>query len=124
MFDFFSSDLFTIILEIAFLIFIIYDFRRYLLTRKREYLFNIALAIGFFIYTLLPLYTKYYEWSSEAKQVMQQQCALENNATYCECLNDTIFKEYAQSQYELLAMQKEADFMEFLDESKAECKEE
>ncbi len=124
MFDFFSSDLFTVILEIAFLVFIIYDLRRYILTRKKEYLFNIALAIGFFIYTLLPLYTKYYGWSGEAKQVMQQQCVLENNSSYCECLNDMIFKAYDQPEYELLATQKEADLMTFLDESKRECSEE
>lgn len=48
MFAFYESDWFTITLEILFMLFIVYDTRRYLQTRKREYLLNIVLAVAFF----------------------------------------------------------------------------
>lgn len=100
MFDFFDSDAFTIGLEIVFLLFIGYDFRKYLLTRKREYLMNIALAVGFFIWTAIPFYNKYYTWSDTERSALTTLCAKEHDKTLCECLTDTVTKEYAFSAYE------------------------
>ena len=60
MFDFYESDWFTITLEVVFLIFIVYDIKRYFETKKREYLLNITLTLGFFIWAFIPFYNKYF----------------------------------------------------------------
>ncbi|MDQ1337965.1 MAG: hypothetical protein QG617_932, partial [Campylobacterota bacterium] len=68
MFDFLDSDWFVIGLEIVFLIFISYDLKKYFETKKREYIVNIVLTIGFGVWTLIPFYNSYMTWDEAKKQ--------------------------------------------------------
>ncbi len=121
MFDFLDEDWFLITLEIAFLLFIAYDTKRYFETKKRDYLFNIVLALGFFIYTAIPFYNKYVTWTDESKTELLNTCkSQENNATLCECLDDKIFKEYSFEAYSSLSKDSE-DYLEFIGEARKEC---
>lgn len=122
MFDFFESDAFTIGLEIAFLGFIGYDARKYFLTRRREYIVNIALAVGFFIWAAIPFYNKYYTWSDADKLALQMICEKEKTEAVCECLTDAVTKEYAFSAYE--AAFETPELQAFTQEAKKECREE
>lgn len=100
MFDFFESDTFTIGLEVAFLVFIGYDARKYFLTRRREYLLNILLAVGFFIWAAIPFYNKYYTWSDAERNALTTLCAKLHDKAQCECLTDTVTKGYSFKAYE------------------------
>lgn len=121
MFDFFESDTFTIGLEIAFLLFMGYDLRRYMLTRRREYMFNIVLTVGFFIYAAIPFYNKYYTWSDTERMALLTLCAKEKGPDVCECLTDTLTKEYAFSAYEKAFETPELEA--FTEETTKECRE-
>lgn len=118
MFDFLSSDWFNIGLEIVFLLFIIYDTRLYLQTKKKEYLMNIALTIGFFIWTMIPFYNEYITWKEEDRNRVTQQLVKENNATLGECLSGAVFKEYRYEAYKEVESKK---YETFLKEAKEEC---
>lgn len=123
MFGFMESDWFTITLEIVFLIFIIYDTKRYFETRKREYLINIVLTIGFFIWAIVPFYNKYLSWNEADQAQLIRQCETrEHNSTLCECLEDKIFKAYGQADYEGIDTKHDADYLEFKAQSIKECK--
>ncbi len=124
MFDFLDSDWFIVGLEIIFLLFIIYDTRLYIRTKKKEYLFNIALALGFAIWTLYPFYTKYYTWQPQEREALIKSCESEHNTSYCECLDDKIFKAYDIKNYRALEKAKDEAYLEFLEESQKECREE
>ncbi len=119
MFDFFQSDTFTIILEIAFLIFIGYDLRKYMLTKRREFLVNIALAVGFFIWAAIPFYNKYYTWNSAERSALTTLCAQEYDKTLCECLTDTLTKEYTFGAYE--AAFETPELKAFTERARGEC---
>lgn len=118
MFGFYESDWFTITLEVLFLIFIAYDAKKYFETRKREYLINIALAVGFFVWAFIPFYNKYYTWQDNDKSIMIEKCSAEFNASYCECLDDKIFKEYSFESYHDKLKSEDNDFKEFVVETK------
>jgi hypothetical protein len=120
MFDFLDSDGFIIGLEIVFLTFIAYDAYKYFKTRRREYLLNIVLAIGFAIWVLYPFYTKYYKWEDKDRQSLIQNCLGEHNASYCNCVDDLIFKTYDLESFSRLDQQSEA-FVEFIKDSEKEC---
>jgi len=121
MFDFMDSDGFIIGLEIVFLTFVIYDAWKYYKTRKKEYIVNIVLAIGFALWILVPFYTKYYDWTDAQRQTLQNQCLSENNETYCNCMDNMIVKEYDFKGFEKIDKQNDKDYLEFLKESKEEC---
>lgn len=122
MFAFYESDWFTIVLEIAFLLFIVYDAKRYFQTGKREYLVNIVLAVGFFFWALVPFYNKYYTWQDADQKSLMAQCVQEHNQSYCSCLDDKIFKEYALETFKALDRQKDEDYLEFMEEVDKECR--
>jgi len=122
MFAFYESDWFTIFLEILFLLFIAYDTKRYFQTGKREYLINIVLAIVFFFWALVPFYNKYYTWKDVDKESILAACVQENNQSYCSCLDDKIFKEYDFESFKALEKQKDADYLEFVEEVDKECR--
>jgi len=121
MFEFFESDIFTIGLEVAFLAFIGYDLKKYLATKKREYLLNITLALGFFVYAAIPFYNKYVTWNDADKMALQTLCEKDHDTKLCECLSDVIEKEYSFASYETVFESKE--LKSFTDETLKECRE-
>ena len=121
MFDFLESDWFIIGMEIIFLVLMVYDLKQYFATKKREYLVNIVLTIGFAIWTLEPYYKSYFEWSAEQKeQLIEQRCAKSEDTKLCHCLSKDIYQEYGHDEF--VALDKNSsDYKEFLKESKEEC---
>ena len=122
MFAFYDSDWFTITLEILFLIFIIYDIKRYYETKKCEYLLNIVLTIGFFFWALVPFYNKYFSWQDADKEALVALCVQDHNESYCSCLEDKVFKTYEFEDFRALDKNNDVDFLEFLDESDRDCR--
>lgn len=120
MFDFLDSDGFIIGLEIVFLTFIAYDAYKYFKTKRREYLLNIALAIGFAVWVLYPFYIKYYKWEDKDRNSLMQTCLSEHNESYCNCIDDMIFKTYDLQSFEALDKTSEA-YLEFIKDSEKEC---
>jgi len=120
MLDFLDSDWFIIGLEIVFLILIAYDVKQYLATKKKEYIVNIVLTLGFAIWTLLPFYTSYFGWSQEQKIEMLKTCENSKNAELCNCVDETIFKNYIYSEYENLD-KNSTEYKEFIKETKEDC---
>ena len=120
MFDFLDSDWFNIALEIVFIILISYDIKKYIETKKKEYITNIVLTIGFAIWALYPYYNSYMGWEEEQKQVMLSHCSDTNDTQLCKCLDDTTFKTYTHDEY--IALDKNSsDYKEFLQEAKEDC---
>lgn len=122
MFDFLDSDWFIITLEIIFVILIAYDIKQYIRTKKKEYITNIVLTAGFAIWTLMPMYTKYFGWEESQKSEISSHCSNQDaNATkLCECVNDSLFKTYTFDEYS----KKDKDskeYIEFLKETKEDC---
>jgi len=120
MFDFLDSDWFIITLEIVFVILIAYDVKRYLETKKREYIFNIVLTFGFAIWTLMPMYTKYFGWENSQKSEMISLCNDSNNTELCKCVSDTTFKDYTYAQYNSLD-RNSTMYIEFIKDTKEDC---
>lgn len=121
MFDFLSSDWFNITLEIVFLVLISYDLKRYFDTRKKEYIVNIVLTIGFAVWALYPYYNSYVGWEDEEKQEMLSHCTGDENSTkLCRCLDDATFKNYTYEEYKQLD-KNSTEYKEFLEDAKEEC---
>ena len=120
MFDFLDSDWFNIGLEIIFLILVSYDIKKYIQTRKKEYILNIVLTIGFAIWVLYPYYKSYYGWNDTQKQKMLSTCNDSNNTKLCRCMDDKIFKGYIYDEYKILD-KNSTEYKEFLTETKDEC---
>ncbi len=129
MFDFLDSDWFNITLEVIFIILISYDIKKYIETKKREYIVNIVLTIVFAVWTLYPYYNSYVGWDEKQKAEMISSCATkevplghknDNNASLCECVDEKIFKEYTYDEYKA-ADKNGSDFKEFITETKEEC---
>lgn len=120
MFDFLDSDWFNIGLEIVFLILISYDIKKYFETKKREYIVNIVLTIGFAIWVLYPYYKSYYGWNETQKQEIISTCKDANNSELCRCVDETIFKTYVYDEYKALD-KNSSEYREFLKETKEEC---
>ena len=118
MFDFMDEDWFIITLEIAFLVFIIYDAKQYFRTKKKEYLTNIALTLGFAIWTLYPMYISYFKWDDSQKQEMLMSCEKEDNATLCRCIDKSLFKEYGFDELKTLDVKA---LTEFKKDAKEDC---
>ena len=120
MLDFMDSDWFIIGLEIVFVILISYDVKQYLATKKKEYIFNIVLTAGFAIWTLAPFYTSYFGWENSQKQEMLKTCEDSNNSELCNCVDETIFKNYTNEEYVVVDKNSTA-FNEFVKETKEDC---
>jgi hypothetical protein len=123
LFDFLDSDWFIITLEIIFLILILYDIKKYIETKKKEYITNIVLTLGFAIWTLYPMYTSYFGWEDKQKQEMLLVCdeMKDANATkLCNCVDETIFKNFTYKEFS----QKDTnskEYQEFMKEAKEDC---
>ncbi len=120
MFDFLDSDWFNISLEIIFVILIAYDIKKYIQTKKKEYITNIVLTLGFAVWTLYPYYNSYIGWDEKQKLEMISTCQEDSNVTLCKCLDERIFKEYTYEEYKILD-KNSSDFQEFVKESKEDC---
>ena len=102
------------------MILIVYDIKKYIETKKREYITNTVLTVGFAIWTLLPFYNSYFGWSDKKKQEIILTCQKENNETLCSCLSETTFKEYNFEEFNALNKQGN-DYKEFIKDTKEEC---
>ncbi len=121
MFDFLDSDWFNIGLEVLFLVLITYDIKNYFQTKKREYLVNIVLTIGFAIWALYPYYNSYVGWDESQKKQMLSHCNGDENSTkLCRCLDDATFKEYTYEEYKALD-KNSSSYKTFLQDAKEEC---
>jgi len=120
LFDFLDSDWFTIGLEIVFLILISYDIKKYIETKKREYIVNIVLTLGFAIWVLYPYYKSYFGWEESQKQEMISTCVDSNDSVLCRCIDERIFKEFVYDEYKVID-KNSSDYQEFIKESKEEC---
>lgn len=120
MFDFLDSDWFNITLEIVFIILISYDVKKYLETKKREYIVNIVLTIGFAIWTLYPYYNSYVGWDEQQKTQMLSTCSDTNNTKLCKCLDDSIFKGFVYDEY--IKIDKNSnEYKEFIKDAQEDC---
>ena len=120
MLDFMDSDWFIIGLEIVFVLLIAYDVKKYLETKKRDYIVNIVLTAGFAIWTLYPFYTSYFGWDDAQKQDLLSHCSDTNDTKLCSCIDKSIFKTYEHSEYVTLD-KNSTEFKEFLKETKEDC---
>ncbi|NPA59468.1 MAG: hypothetical protein GXO30_03215 [Epsilonproteobacteria bacterium] len=121
MFDFLDSDWFNITLEVVFVILVSYDIKKYIQTKKKEYLTNIVLTIGFAIWALYPYYNSYVGWDDEQKKEMLSNCKGDENSTkLCRCIDDATFKNYMYDEYIKLD-KNSSEYKEFLEDAKEEC---
>jgi len=120
LFDFLDSDWFIITLEIVFLVLIIYDVKRYKESKKKEYITNIVLTIGFAIWTLYPMYKSYFGWEETQKHEMLSTCKDMNDTKLCGCVDDAIFKGYIYEEYKALD-KNSTEYREFIKEAKEDC---
>ncbi len=120
MLDFLDSDWFVIGMEILFVILISYDLKQYFATKKREYIVNIVLTLGFAIWTLYPMYNSYFGWNDSQKKEMLQNCRDSNNTKLCTCVDDSIFKEFVYEEYKSID-KNSTDYKKFIKESKEDC---
>lgn len=120
MFDFLDTDWFNISLEIVFVILIAYDVKKYIETKKREYITNIVLTAGFAVWTLYPYYNSYIGWEEEQKTVMLSSCTDSNDRKLCACIDEKIFKTYIHDEYVKLDLNS-SEYKEFLQASKEDC---
>jgi hypothetical protein len=79
---------------------------------------NIVLTFGFAIWTLYPMYTKYFKWSDSQKIEMLKACEKEDNATLCRCIDESLFKEYGYDEVKALDIKK---LNEFKKDAKEDC---
>jgi hypothetical protein len=120
LFDFLDSDWFNITLEIIFIVLISYDIKKYIETKKREYIVNIVLTVVFAIWALYPYYNSYIGWEDEQKEALLSNCNDINDSELCRCLDDTTFKTYRYDEY--MALDKNSsEYSEFLKEAKEDC---
>ena len=119
MFDFLDNDIFVIVLNIAFLIFIIYDYKKYQATKQKMLLFNIALTIGFAIWVMVPFYNKYFTWDESHIHKLTLECS-EANETLRDCIVDTTIKSYTLESFQS-EDKNSSDYQEFLQECRKEC---
>jgi hypothetical protein len=120
LFDFLDSDWFNIGLEIVFLILISYDIKKYFETKKKEYILNIVLTVGFAIWVLYPYYKSYYGWQESQKQEMISTCVDANNTELCKCVDEAIFKEFVYEEYKTQD-KNSSEYKKFIKETKEDC---
>lgn len=123
MFDFLDSDWFIITLEIIFVILIAYDIKKYIETKKKEYITNIVLTFGFAIWTLYPMYVKYFGWEDSQKQKVLAKCDMNGDANatkLCNCSYDTIFKAFTHDEY-ISKDKNSTEYKEFIKETREDC---
>ena len=120
MFDFLDTDWFNITLEIIFLILISYDVKKYIETRKKEYITNIVLTVAFAIWVLYPYYKSYFGWEDAQKSELISTCVDANDTKLCKCVDEAIFKGSTYEEYKVLD-KNSSDYKEFVKDTKEDC---
>jgi hypothetical protein len=120
MFDFLDTDWFNITLEIIFLILISYDVKKYIETRKKEYITNIVLTVAFAIWVLYPYYKSYFGWEDAQKSELISTCTDANDTKLCKCVDEAIFKGYTYKEYKVLD-KNSSEYKEFVKDTKEDC---
>ncbi|WP_373069330.1 hypothetical protein [Sulfurimonas sp.] len=120
MFDFLDSDWFNIGLEIVFLILISYDVKKYIETKKKEYIVNIVLTVGFAIWVLYPYYKSYFGWEESQKKELISTCVDTNDTKLCKCVDEALFKGYTYDEYKVLD-KNSSEYIGFVKDAKEEC---
>lgn len=120
MFDFLDSDWFNIGLEIVFVILISYDIKKYFQTKKKEYIVNVVMTLGFAIWVLYPYYKSYFGWEESQKAEMISTCEDTNDTKLCKCVDEAIFKEYIYDEYKAID-KNSTQYKEFIKETSEEC---
>lgn len=120
MLDFLDSDWFNIGLEIVFLILISYDVKKYIETKKREYIINIVLTVGFAIWVLYPYYKSYFGWEEAQKKELISTCEDTNDTKLCRCVDEALFKGYTYEEYKVLD-KNSSEYKDFIKDTKEEC---
>jgi len=115
-----DSDWFNIGLEVFFVLLISYDIKKYIVTKKKEYITNIVLTLAFAVWALYPYYNSYIGWDETQKQEMISTCKDSNDTKLCECVDDLIFKEFTYEEY-ISIDKNSSDYQEFLTEAKEDC---
>ena len=118
MFDFLDNDIFVMVLNVVFLVFIIYDFKKYQKTKQKLFLLNILITIGFAIWVMIPFYNKYITWDDNKIQNLSQKC--HQDKKLCECQLDKTIKAYSYASYQN-EDKNSSDYKDFLLENKEEC---
>ena len=121
MFDFLENDIFVIVLNIAFLIFIIYDYKKYKATKQKMLLLNIAMTIGFAIWVMIPFYNKYFTWSDANITKIAVACS-DTNKTLYNCMVDSTIKAYSYEDYSC-EDKNSSDYKAFVKEALEACQE-
>ena len=119
MFDFMDSDSFIIAINIIFLVFIIFDIKKFRETEDKKFLFNILLTLGFALWVMIPFYNKYITWSDKSIFKLYQNCG-EDNKTLCTCITDWTIKSYSYEGF-LHEDRNSSDYKDFLQDTKKEC---
>jgi len=120
LFDFLDTDWFNIGLEIVFVILISYDIKKYFETKKKEYITNIILTMGFAVWALYPYYNSYVGWDDDQKKEMISHCLELNDTKLCKCVDESIFKAYMYEEYIVLE-KNSTEYTEFVQEAKEDC---
>ena len=115
-----DTDWFNISLQIVFLVLISYDVKKYIQTKKREYIVNIVFTVGFAIWALYPYYNSYIGWDEKQKELMLSTCNDTNDTKLCTCLDDAIFKGFVYEEY-LKLDKKASEYKDFVKEAKEDC---
>lgn len=84
---------------------------------QEEYITNIVLTAGFAVWTLMPMYTKYFGWEDSQKTQKLSSCQEDSNETLCKQVDDAIFKNYTYDEYIVLD-KNSTEFKEFIKETK------
>lgn len=115
-----DSDWFNITLQIVFLVLISYDIKKYIDTKKREYIVNIVATIGFAIWALYPYYNSYVGWDDTQKEKMLSTCKNTKDTKLCACLDNAIFKGFNYEEYKKLDISG-SKYRDFLKDAKEDC---
>ncbi len=121
MFDFLNNDAVVIVLNIIFLVLIIYDYKKYQQTKQKVLLLNIAVTIGFAIWVMIPFYNKYLTWKPQNIASLAA-ASKEHNNTLRDCLIDKTIKAYSYESYCRQDLNG-TEFKAFLSETLKACQE-
>lgn len=121
MFDFLENDTFVIVLNIVFLLFIIYDFKKYQQTKQKQFLLNITLTLGFAIWTMIPFYNKYFTWSDAHIAHIDLNCS-DTNQTLYNCMVDNTIKAYSYEDF-ICEDKNSSDYKAFVKDTLQACQE-